>query len=342
MKSIAISVIAPAYNVEKYILECLSSLKEQTFDSYEIIVVNDGSTDRTLEVINDFVKANESLNIVVITQPNAGLSAARNTGIAAARGEYLLFVDSDDWIEGASSLREFYDLAKSGNADMVICDFESVYEKRSVFINGMDTASGVIVSGEEVLRKMLVGTVPISACNKLVRHALIKKVAFNFPVGMWYEDVSMYRLMLPDIVVVRLEGARYKYRQREGSITKSFSEKLWHKYEVSQELKGYLQKNNLYQQYKQEFDFFFLKSVLLATVINACTYGTSHDEKNRRALIKRLMDLPETKAYQALYQENKYLKGEDKYAVSLLFRNWKLFRLVYKMRTVLRKVIVKS
>ncbi len=112
---VKISVIVPAYNVEKYISGCLVSLVNQTFREFEIIVINDGSTDNTADIINSFKK--QSKNIILINTSNQGLSAARNLGIYNAKGEYIAFIDSDDWID-KNFLENLYSASINTNSDI--------------------------------------------------------------------------------------------------------------------------------------------------------------------------------------------------------------------------------
>ena len=111
-----ISVIVPVYNVEKYVEECVESILNQTLKNTEVLIVNDGSTDKSNELVNNL--ANKDNRITVINQSNKGLSIARTVGVNLARGEYVSFIDSDDWIE-KSMCEEMYKSAKNNNCDIV-------------------------------------------------------------------------------------------------------------------------------------------------------------------------------------------------------------------------------
>lgn len=119
MGNCCVSVIVPAYNCEHYLSDCLQSLKKQTLKDIEIIVINDGSTDRTLEIANEFAK-NDS-RFLVITQPNGGSASARRSGMLRASGEYIGFVDSDDWTE-SDMFEKMYQTAKKNAVDIVFCN----------------------------------------------------------------------------------------------------------------------------------------------------------------------------------------------------------------------------
>lgn len=115
-----ISIIIPVYNAEKYIERTLNSIKEQTYSNYEIIIINDGSTDESVKICNDFKKKNNNIKITVITQKNSGVSNARNSGICLSKGKYIIFVDSDDSLE-KNMLKDLSDSIKI--ADLVISGY---------------------------------------------------------------------------------------------------------------------------------------------------------------------------------------------------------------------------
>ena len=121
-----ISIIVPIFNGELYLEECLNSLVNQTFNDIEIICVNDGSTDNSMKILEDFQKKDSRIEI--ISQPNQGVSIARNNGVNQANGEYVLFVDSDDWLD-LDACAELYSNAVSNDSDIVL--FNSVIENES-------------------------------------------------------------------------------------------------------------------------------------------------------------------------------------------------------------------
>lgn len=128
-----VSVIVPVYNVEEYIRECIKSIQVQTYSNLEIIVVNDGTKDKSIEIIKDLIKTDSRIR--VISQPNQGLSAARNTGIENASGKYVAMIDSDDKIK-PDFIKHLFDVADSQSADIVrgsFRDFEGNITQRMDF-----------------------------------------------------------------------------------------------------------------------------------------------------------------------------------------------------------------
>ncbi len=122
-----ISIILPVYNTEKYLTRCFKSVLRQTFDSYEVIVINDGSTDNSLSIINKFAKQNSKIK--VYSQENKGLSYSRNLGIKKSNADYIFFLDSDDSIH-KNTLEELYNLAKINNSCITITRFRWLTQKK--------------------------------------------------------------------------------------------------------------------------------------------------------------------------------------------------------------------
>ena len=209
---VKISCIVPAYNVENYVEKCIGSLLCQNFDDYEIIIVNDGSTDSTLKRISKFENDNK---IRIISQDNGGLSAARNTGIKYACGEYITFVDSDDWVEG-HFLTYMYELAQKENADIVTLDYIQTNEEKIEISIEKSYATKTI--SQKCADELFCGKVTNFAWGKLIRRNLISDDFF--PVGRRYEDIgSMYRVFDKCNKLVESSAKLYFYRIREGSIT---------------------------------------------------------------------------------------------------------------------------
>lgn len=224
-----ISVIVPVYNVEPYLRVCLDSIINQTYKNIEIIIVNDGSTDKS-EMICEEYKKNDH-RIVLINQRNSGLSAARNSGVKVARGRYIGFVDSDDFI-----YPDMYEcLVKNmvdNNADIVECQVETVFEDKSVNISRQDINS-CILDGQEALKRLIAHSKDArpkyAVWCKLYRREIIEDLLF--PVGRIHEDyfydaVSFLRASNYIIIDKKL----YCHRKRPFSITTSpFSKKDYDK-----------------------------------------------------------------------------------------------------------------
>ncbi len=211
-----ISIIVPVYNMEKYLERCVNSMLSQTFSSFEIVLINDGSTDMSGNICDRYGKADN--RIKVIHQSNRGLSEARNSGIEwvlkNSDSEWITFVDSDDWIH-KDYLDTLYMTAINYNTDLAVCDCiktsDFYFDDDSVADNGVK-----VFSAEDFWCFRQYG----SACAKLY-----KKNHFNdirFPKGLLYEDVFVtYRLIFMQKKIVYIEKPLYFYYNRPGSITHS-------------------------------------------------------------------------------------------------------------------------
>ena len=169
-----VSVIVPVYNVEDYIEKCLNSLVNQTLEDIEIIIVNDGSKDNSENIIKSFLSRYPQ-KIKYLKKENGGLSDARNYGIPYAIGEYIAFLDSDDYVE-LDTYENMYNLAKKENSDMVECNFIWEYPKK------IKIDIGKKYSGKhEMIEK-----IRVVAWNKLIKRQVIEKSKIQFPKGYRY------------------------------------------------------------------------------------------------------------------------------------------------------------
>ncbi len=214
-----ISVIVPIYNVEKYLSRCIESILNQTFTDFELILVDDGSPDKCAIICDEYaIKDNR---ITVIHKENGGLSDARNAGIDISRGEYLSFVDSDDWIH-PQMLEIMYDSAKTQHIDIAICQYvETSLTKKNDVISEY---KNIVYDRNQVL-SCYTNTLSVIVCNKLFRRNLFEKI--RFPVGKLHEDeFTTYKLIYNADKLVYIPVQLYYYYINLESITrKAYSEK---------------------------------------------------------------------------------------------------------------------
>ena len=211
--SVKLSVIVPVYKVERYLRGCLDSVLEQDFEEFELIAVNDGSPDGCGDILKEYAA---DPRVTVITQENGGLGAARNTGIAAATGEYLLFVDSDDALL-PHALSTLYGQAVASGADMVCFGMQYVAEDGTVLSEHRATDGGEReLSPAEYLVEYAADSY---AWNKLYRASLFKDSGVRFPPRAWYEDLATVpKVLLSCNRVLLTDGVFYRYLQRADSI----------------------------------------------------------------------------------------------------------------------------
>lgn len=232
-----LSVIVPIYNVEKYLDKCLDSLVNQTMDEIEIICVNDGSMDQSQMIVEKYQKQFPG-KIIGLMKKNGGLADARNYGLAHANGEYVAFIDSDDWVE-REMFKTMYQQVIQKQADIVVCDMQYVYESgETKFVTGGD------FDETNVSENPLVITMNNSACNKLFKRCLFDDV--KFPKGLWYEDLGCVPIVLAKAFkIVKVNQVFYNYFQREGSIMHTPSEKIFDIYRALDLVKNYITANHI-------------------------------------------------------------------------------------------------
>jgi len=208
-----ISIIVPVYNVENYLRKCLDSILVQTYSLFEVIVIDDGSTDKCSQICDEY--ARKDRRIKVVHKENGGLSDARNAGIKIAQGEYLLFVDSDDYIQD-NMLEILMKSIEETNADIVITTkYFTVSAKNDKFVSEI-TGKKVCNSGQ-ALEEIFCHNSRWEAWGTLFKKSLFDNM--EFPKGKLYEDIALIPLIiLKAEEVCLLEGAYYYYYIREGSI----------------------------------------------------------------------------------------------------------------------------
>lgn len=209
-----ISVIVPVYNVEKYLRKCLDSILSQTFQDFELILINDGSADASGEICREYAAEDERVRF--FDQENGGLGYTRNRGIEQAGGRYILFVDSDDYIAG-NMLELLYGHVTQSGADMATCGVYNVF--RQACIPQYEKIEQFECSGEEAFGLILVGEkIPGSSCNKLIRADILEGI--RFPEGVPYEDVAFHTELMQKVKHVYVDTTPlYYYVHRENSIT---------------------------------------------------------------------------------------------------------------------------
>lgn len=214
-----ISVIVPVYNVEKYIEKCIRSIMEQTIKEIEIIVINDGSPDGSLEIINRLMK--EDKRIKGITKKNGGLSSARNVGIKIATGKYIQHIDGDDWIE-KDFLKSMYEFAEKENLDIVVSDYyEDYFNGKKKRKKGKKNSEKNIFNSQEYLKDFFYDGDAPAMWNKLFKTSLYRKNNIFHPENIFVgEDLATTpRLIYFAQRIGYVKKAFYHYMQNPKSIT---------------------------------------------------------------------------------------------------------------------------
>ncbi|MFV0499922.1 MAG: glycosyltransferase family 2 protein, partial [Bacilli bacterium] len=279
MNKIKITIIIPIYNAEKYIAECLNSCLNQSIGNYEVIVVNDGSTDTSEQIINDYIKNNYNLSSYNIKNSGAGI--ARNYGLARAKGEYISFVDADDVIYKTFCEDMLYQ-AKKYDADIVRCDYERVLSMNninktsSIKFNNYINNYGNIINSLSASSQLLLWHLP---CTGIYRKSLIDKINFKFPSGI-IEDPVTKILFLEANKIVLYPWKLYLYRTNANQTTNNID---FQKREIA--LKRWV---NIFNYYESKsclynsgiIESFFYSAAGYTTLINEIEFNSLTNLKN--------------------------------------------------------------
>lgn len=226
---VKISIIIPVYNVEKYLRECLDSILAQTFQDFEIICVDDGSTDKSLEILQEYKRKDD--RFVILQQRHSGAGSARNNGIRLAEGKYIQFLDSDDYFE-PTLLEEMYNHAEKFNADLTVCSSRKVDDEGNITETGSPNFPINIdkVPREQVFNRqdfkdeIFCLLIPV-VWNKLIKKSFLEENHLEFPPLKIYEDIAfMHSLVISARRIAAFNKELINYRfNRPGSLVSTRS-----------------------------------------------------------------------------------------------------------------------
>ena len=254
-----VSVIVPIYNVEKYLEKCINSLLSQTLEDIQIILVNDGSKDNSGNIAKEYEKNNKD-RVIYVEKENGGLSDARNYGLKYATGDFIAFLDSDDYIE-KNAYEEMYNKAIEENADYVECDF--IWE----FPNKIRVDKQYPYKN----KKEMLSFVRVVAWNKLIKRQLIIDNNLEFPKGLRYEDVEFTYKLIPFInKFAYVDKPFIHYVQRKGSIANVQNERTAEIFTVLDNVIEFYKKNNIYEKYRDELEYNYARYLLCSSLKRMC------------------------------------------------------------------------
>ena len=308
------SVIVPVYKVEEYLEKCVQSILAQTERDFELILVDDGSPDRCGALCDSLAQTDPRVR--VIHQENQGLGGARNTGIREARGDWLLLVDSDDWIE-PKILEKAMEAGLREEADLVMFAFRTVDEQGrelGVFREDMPKERGI---GLQEHKEALL-TAPC-AWNKLYRRSFFQGTGLAYPPRVWYEDLrTTPKLMAKAGRMVFLDEVGYNYLQRQGSIMNSANlERNREILDAFDDLLPWFRKEGLFEAYRRELEYLAVFHVYL-------TAGVRVALADRKSPLLRELAAYVEERFPG-WRQNPYLPklgGKRRLLVSLLQKKW--------------------
>ena len=284
-----VSVIIPVYNVENYLRKCLNSLVNQTLKDIEIIVVNDGTLDNSQEIIDEYVKKYPK-KVVSIIQENGGQGAARNTGLLHAKGEYIGYVDSDDYVE-ENMYEELYKKAKEEDSDIVICGNNVVKENYE------------FLSKEDVDKEFLLGKMAV--WNKIYKKNIIVDNKIQFRSKVWYEDLDFtMKVYFSSKKISYVDKPLYNYLLREGSTMNNNNIKRnLELIEAFDSLIDYCKDKKIYNKVKDEIEFLCIYHMYIFDITRVL--NTNNNYKAKIAIINKFRDYINSNFPN--FKQNKYL-----------------------------------
>ena len=221
-----ISIIVPIYNVEKYLNKCIESIVNQTYENIEIILIDDGSNDNSGIICDEYAKKDN--RIIVVHKGNGGVSSARNKGLKIAKGEWISFVDADDWIE-QTFCQTLLNKVTQEQADIALCGYNRITDNRIEKINANNQE--VFLNSNEYLVKSLNPQTGFGFCHmKLIKKEVLKSISFNERIEVG-ED-ALFNIQLSTYIkkAVFLKQPLYNYRINNQSVVKRYDENYANKY----------------------------------------------------------------------------------------------------------------
>ncbi|NLJ20625.1 MAG: glycosyltransferase family 2 protein [Bacteroidales bacterium] len=259
-----ISIIVPIYNIEQYLKKCVDSILNQNFTDYELILVDDGSTDKSGNIAQDYMNSYPSF-ITTIHKKNGGLGDARNVGIEKAQGSYLLFLDSDDYL-APNSLQILYQETLKTNADMYVFGFTIVKNNKVLRKEKEVLPFHTELNLKKEPRILLSSP---SACNKLFKRQLFIETGIRFPTKVWYEDIrTITKIYCFCKSIVYLDICPYYYVLRYGSITKNQNcERNLEIIDAFEDILSFYKKHDFYENFKKELTYLAIYHLLIAASV---------------------------------------------------------------------------
>ena len=328
-----VSVIVPVYNVEKYLEKCLNSLVNQTINDIEIIVVNDESPDNSQRIIDDF-ETRYPDKVKKIVKKNGGQGSARNEGLKVATGEYIGYVDSDDYVSN-DMFEKMYNAAKKDDSDIVIAGFYVVSESGNVLNQEVFKCEKNVTTIEETKEVLFDKT---AIWNKIYRASLLKNSNVEFVSKKWYEDFdfTINTLILAKRFSIIEEPLYYYLLRQNSTMNNSNVEKNLDILDAMDRIICFYKKNNIYHKYLEEMEFMAIKYIYIPTICRIIRANA--DRKIKRDTIRAILEylnrnFPE-------FKKNKYIKKmpySRKVIMKLL--NIKLYGIIwlsFKLKSIKR------
>ena len=328
-----ISIVVPAYNAEKYIETCINSIRNQSYKNIEIIIVNDGSNDSTLNIITKLKE--EDSRITVISTENKGVSHARNTGMQVANGKWISFVDSDDWLE-ESFCEKLINKAKELNADYIGCGYNKITNDNIQKVN--DDEKVLTFTKDEYLIKLLnVQTSYGLSHMKMIKTELAKKVKFN--ESLVVAEDALYNIELCEYLnkIVIYNVPLYNFRINTDSVVRKYDKNYNLKYANAMEKVSKFIK----EKYQNEEVITNLNNFIVYHLMLVCVNYVYNPENECNIRIKLLKDICESNIYKDAVKNSNYNELSITRKITLFTIKYKLYMITSLICKIRQKQIRK-
>lgn len=265
-----VSIIVPCYNADATIQRCIESLKAQTFKNIEVLLIDDGSKDNTKKIILKNIENNPKFKYIY--KENGGVSSARNLGIDKATGEYLSFIDSDDYVD-RNFIESLYNSLIEYDVDFAITNVKRIYKNKISY--------NKVVNPSDIYKY----TAP---WNKLYKKELFDDYNLKFPEGIWYEDVSVsskVNLIAANNYVVD-DNYFYNYVQNNNSLIHTYDDRIFDIYKILDDVEKFYKDNNLSKDLKPYIEFLYIYHVLVGTIFRASFHNDFNKQMIKDIILK--------------------------------------------------------
>lgn len=340
-----VSIIVPIYNSEKYLYQCINSIINQTYDNIEIILVDDGSTDKSVEICREFAERDQRIKF--LSQINSGPSVARNIGINHAKGNYIQFVDSDDTLE-KNATEELVNAIRKG-FDLVICGYKIVQMNKNIYrvpsISGNFSRESFLKRFGVFIKDNLIN----SPVNKLYRRDILNNNYIRFDENINLGEDLIFNLqyleycnkisVIPDVL--------YKYQKfNTNSLTQGYRKELFQNQQMLfKTIKRFMKKNKIYNGSNKEFLAVSFSNSIVISLANFFHEHCELDSKEIKREIKNIIQNDDVKAKYKYFKRGNTQKKIVGYFIKInsvlgLYYYFKVRKLFLKILNIIRKIII--
>lgn len=283
---VKVSIIIPCYNCEKTIERCINSIQNQSFTDFEALLIDDGSTDNTPQIIKKTIINDNRFQYH--HQKNEGVSSARNHVLKKIKGEYISFIDSDDYIE-KEFIQQLLKAIQKNNVKLSACSNKMIFKnkEKTPKLNNHDIYLNI----------------SSSVSDKLFHKSLFEDKDIRFPVGKWYEDLEVITKIILNIDknYTIINKPLYNYIQNKGSIMHTSDNRIFQIYDILENIIQYSKKKGIYEKNKNKIEFIWIYHILYATIFRSGLHKNFSKEMIKKIKTKTTQKYPQ-------WRKNKYIK----------------------------------